>query len=130
MRAGIRKNAQHRNPRASIMTDEEFSDWWGLLKNNLEPRTPIRHWSAMKGYLSGSFDASPGPYISHECVQIEGPRQTHIYQRLIFAGDFRRVLDVWDDYRAGQIPRREIDRLTKHSTYVLPIIHWLEERAK
>jgi hypothetical protein len=111
------------------MSDEEFVDWWILLRRHLEPHTQIRHWSAAKGYLPGSFEASPGPYSSHECVQIEGPKLSHIYQRLIFTGDFRRVLDCWKDYRAGVIPRQSINAITKHSTYVLGIIRWLEEKA-
>ena len=111
------------------MSDEEFADWWVLLRKHLEPRTAIRHWSAAKGSLSGLFEASPGLYASHECVQIEGPHRTHIYQRLIFTGDFRAVLERWNDYRAGVISRRSIDAVTKHSTYVISIIHWLEEKA-
>ena len=97
------------------MTDEEFADWWVLLKSTLAPHTQIRHWSAAKGHLSQFFDASPGPYTSHECIQVDGPQRIHIYQRMVFADDFRAVLNLWGDYCKGQIPRRAIDSVTKHS---------------
>src|SRR5277367_5004681 len=111
------------------VSDEEFVDWWILLRKHLESGTQIDHWSAAKGYLSGSFEAFPGPYISHECVRTEGRQRTHIYQRLILPSDFRSVLDLWDDYRDGRIPRSRVDAATKHSTYVVSIIRWLEEKA-
>jgi len=111
------------------MSDEEFRDWWALLNKHLQPNTPIRHWSAAKGYLAGSFEASPGPYSSHACIRVEGPKRTHIYQRLIFGSDFRAVLRCWNDYRDGVISRRSMDALSTHSTYVLSIIRWLEEKA-
>lgn len=111
------------------MSDEEFVDWWVLLRKHLEPHTKISHWSAAKGYLPGAFAASPTPYSGQECVQIEGPRRTHIYQRIIFPKQFRSVLDRWNDYCAGVISRKSIDAVTKHSTYVVSIIRWLEEKV-
>jgi hypothetical protein len=111
------------------VSDEEFLDWWVLLRKHLASGREVGHWSAAKGYLSGSFEAFPGPYVAQECVRIEGRQRTHIYQRLIFPNDFRAVLGLWDDYRDGRIPRSRVDAATKHSTYVVSIVHWLEEEA-
>lgn len=108
------------------MSDDEFEDWWVLLKTHLKPHTPISNWSAAKGNLIGSFEASPSPYVGEEYVKVEG---TDIYQRNISQGDFKAVLRCWNEYRAGVIPRLRINAVTKHSTYVISIIRWLEEKA-
>lgn len=111
------------------MTTEQFADWWLTLKNQLGPGKTIHHWSVTGRQESGSFLASVPPMYP-ECVVVEGPQRTHIYQRMIFTSDFRAVLNIWIDYRRGLIPRRRVDERTKHSTYVLSIIHWLEETTK
>src|SRR5260370_6351094 len=106
------------------MTDEEFSGWWVALTAALEPGTTIGHWRADKGELPGSFVVtSIDPYA----IRIEGPKHA-IYQRIIDRGDFRDILDVWDKYRLGQVLRTTIESMTKHSTYVISIIRWLEAK--
>lgn len=72
------------------MTDEEFSGWWIALTAALEPGTTIRHWSADKGEIPGTFVVtSIEPYL----IRIEGPKHA-IYQRIILQSDFRGIVDV------------------------------------
>ena len=106
------------------MSDDEFKDWWALLKTHLKPHTQVSKWSAAKGYTTGPFEASPSPYVGEEYVQVEG---ADIYRRNISQGDFKAVLLRWNEYRDRVIPRSRIEAITKHSTYVISIIHWLEE---
>jgi len=66
--------------------------------------------------------------MSPECVVVEP--ESGLYQRMIFSGEFRKVLAVWDAYCSREITRKTIAELTHHSTYLLPIIHWLEEKGR
>ena len=107
------------------MTKEEFAGWWTALVAAIEPGvTAIPHWSAAKGELPGSFVITG---IDDRSVRIEGPDHD-LYQRIIWHTDFRYVLANWKDYIEGRLLRKVITSQTKHSTYVISIIRWLETK--
>jgi hypothetical protein len=111
----------------AVMTDEQFAAWWSSLSSRLTPGTTVQHWSAAKGLKDGAFVVTS---IESGCLRIEGPKKTRIYQRLIDSNDFRKVLDIWDDYCNGPLSRKSVTSMTLHSTYVLSIIRWLELNSK
>ena len=53
-------------------------------------------------------------------------------RRDIPRADFSRALGLWPDYYDGVLTRQEFDSRTStmHSTYIISIIHWLEENSK
>lgn len=104
------------------MTDQEFSVWWNKLCAKLRLGAKIQHWSVTEGLKVDSFVVR---HIAANYIQIEGPKD-RIYQRTISAYDFRQVLIDWHGYRVGRVSRKTIDAASKHSTYVIGMIHWME----
>ena len=49
-------------------------------------------------------------------------------QRRVPQGDFEKTFALWDRYRADQVQRQEIRDLTRHSVYILSILHWTENQ--
>jgi hypothetical protein len=45
--------------------------------------------------------------------------------RTIPMGEFEMVYTRWEDYVAGRFPRYKLRDLTKNSTYIVSILHWL-----
>jgi hypothetical protein len=104
------------------MNADQFALWWATLWEALKPGTELAHWSAENEYqLGGSFVVVS---INEHCVQIQKPRRTISWQ------DFFDVLQISGDYSKGVVSRKSLESKTKHSTYVISTIRWLEKQPK
>jgi hypothetical protein len=40
--------------------------------------------------------------------------------------DFKKVYEFWERYKQGQISRDELQKISRNTTYIFSILHWLE----
>ena len=100
---------------------DQFDGIWNELIASLKPGTEIKHWNPYNGYLGEGLaiiSCDPGS------ISIDPPRVWD--SQIIPKSDFKQVWDVWGDYLALRLERREINTLTGHSKYIISILHWYE----
>jgi len=44
--------------------------------------------------------------------------------------DFKMIYEIWEEYCGGVMARSKISEETHNSTYVISILHWLDEHAR
>jgi hypothetical protein len=133
------------------MSEMEFVAWWAILSSKLKAGTIVRHWSAHGQYQPDSFRISK---VNTDRIWYTlgaaAPPATKRRQRITLGGDpvgpaylvpnkdayfvmkynFHEALNAWHDYCALIISRQSMDAKVDGSTYVISIIHWLEENGK
>ena len=100
---------------------EQFDIIWYELTTSLKPGNEIKHWNPYNGYLGEGLTIIS---CSTDSISINPPRVWD--SQIIPKKDFKRVWDVWPDYLALRLDRREIHGLTDHSKYIISIFHWYE----
>lgn len=104
---------------------DEFHTIWNDLQTSLKPGTEIKHWNPYNGYLGDSLIIiSSDP----KSISIDPPRVWD--SQVILKDDFKQVWDIWIDYLALRLERREIHALTGHSKYIISILHWYETECR
>jgi len=78
----------------------------------------VPYWS-VSGRTKCSYFRVVGVYGDYVEVEPEFGEIQRIPLR-----DFERVLEVWDQYKAGVVKRHEITKMTRFSSYIISIIHY------
>jgi hypothetical protein len=101
----------------------DFEDAWAAILLKLaDSDRIIKPWSA-----AGRISRSP---FSVSCWDIDSITLTGggiDGERRISKSDFADVFSVWPEYCAGTKQRSELRERSFNSTYVISILHWLEE---
>jgi hypothetical protein len=101
-----------------------FTVVWGEIRRQLSIGTEIRNWSYDSGY-TGKVTHIQDKNYDEIVVTSEGING----KRRISRREFEKLFELWDRYRAGHIPRDEIQEVSRNSTYILSILHWLDEAS-
>jgi hypothetical protein len=96
-----------------------FDQWWSTLPVRLPAGTSVTCWSR------DGFDSGGGfviGQVSPECIEIVHP------PRRIAKSDVRQMWEWWPDFKYGAKARSTLTRRSLNTTYILSILHWLENR--
>ena len=96
-----------------------FESLWLTLQMRLQEDYLMEAWSQLHGYTGGLFRIYA---VGDDFVKVE--LDTGI--RYIPKKDFEMVYSVWDEYICGNMKRYEIRDITRHSTYIISIFHYLK----
>lgn len=99
------------------MMNPDFDAVWNQITGTLRPGTEVRNWGVARGYTGGSFRVDD---LERTSVTVSGGDMQ--MPRRISKGDFQKVYAVWDDYRAGHLPRMTLTPLSQNTTYILSIL--------
>ena len=105
--------------------DTTFAAVWADIQDRLAVGTSLDTWSA-KGRTRSHFRIVS---VSPESIEVAGPGIKGI--RRVPKHDFENIHACWEDYCRDRIPRGAITNGMgiRHSSYVLGILHWREEKA-
>lgn len=95
---------------------------WDDLQGRLRAGQMVRHWSAAKGYLTGVFRVTR---VAPDRV-IVNSQSMQSGSVTISRADFETVARVWPRYSAGAFPRHRLAEISRTSTYIISLLHWLE----
>ena len=105
-------------------TKQDLELLWQQLQRDLHLGDTIRNWSQRGGYLGGVFTIHNS---GAEFVEVDPHDAVH--NQYIRKEEFAKVYDLWDAYNSGHVPRYVLRDLTHFSTYVLSILHHLEDNC-
>ena len=98
--------------------NKDFEGFWNYLKEELKEWKTINYWSVAGQYRKNSFEAiAKDNYV---LVYLENGSLQRIPKE-----DFRTVYEVWEQYLAREVKRYEIRDMTRFSSYIISIIHYL-----
>jgi hypothetical protein len=80
----------------------------------------IPNWSYDSGY-TGKVSCIEG--LNYDVFIVTGEKTSE--KRRVTRRDFQKVFELWDRYKEGHIPRDDIQALSRNSTYIISILHWL-----
>lgn len=100
-----------------------FSSTWAAVRVELAAGTPIDNWTVLRGQLGDSFVVTR---VDADCVEVDSPGARTLQR--IPMNDFERVYELWGGYLDRRVQRQEIRDVTRYSTYIISIFHWLETR--
>ncbi len=96
-----------------------FESIWLTLQMRLQEDYLMQAWSQHSGYTGGLFRIYA---VGDDFVKVElGTGIRHVPKK-----DFENLYSVWDEYIYGKIKRYEIREITRHSTYIISIFHYLK----
>ncbi len=101
-----------------------FINTWNALQIQLTPGTIIRNWTVENGFLGDEFTIV---CVSQNYIEVDTPGAQNIQR--IPQQDFQIVYNLWDDYRFGNVRRREIRDQTRFSKYIISILYWLQNNC-
>jgi hypothetical protein len=99
-----------------------FDEVWRELGARLSEGTEIPNWSYDHGY-TGKVTRIERVY--YDSITVSGDRTTK--HRAVPGTDFKKVFEFWDRYKQGLIPRDDIQEISRNSTYIFSLLHWLEQ---
>jgi hypothetical protein len=101
-----------------------FKKTWSYIQSNLHAGQLIDNWTKDGRYYIKQLSivrVRPG-----KVILIKSPNAKDVQR--IPQDDFKKVYDVWSQYKASTFPRRRIrDDLTRFSTYIISVLHWVEQ---
>src|ERR1035438_9971160 len=97
-----------------------FDETWSRIRG-LGPDRDVPKWSST-GRVQGSFTVAS---VDAQAVLVRSDGING--ERRIPKESFANVLEVWDGYRSGVIPRSRVNKITRNSTYILGILHQIEK---
>jgi hypothetical protein len=97
-----------------------FEEVWDDIQHRLKKGTDISNWSH-DGRARGITHVDEVYYYE---VWVSGHRTTK--SRLVRRDDFKRLYELWDRYKEGQVKRGEITDKSHNSSYIFAILHWQE----
>ncbi len=97
--------------------------WADLLQSATIGQT-IGNWSAEKGDLSRWFTIEG---VEENRIVVAGAGLTK--PRSVYQADFEKVARLWPEYKQRRVPRQEVRNESRNSTYIISLLHWLEERS-
>jgi hypothetical protein len=101
--------------------NSNFEAAWADIRERLRPGTPVKNWSADRGYTGGEFRIND---VDGSAVVVRSGQMGQ--ERRVSRGDFQRLFAFWGAYNRGSIGRAELGRRSQNTTYILSILHWRE----
>jgi hypothetical protein len=98
-----------------------FNEVWHEIQDRLSDGMEIPNWGYQEGY-TGKFTRIERKYF--DVIVVTGDKVTR--PRDVKREDFKRVYEFWERYKQGLTPRDEIQRMSRNTTYIFSILHWLE----
>jgi hypothetical protein len=98
-----------------------FDDVWSQLRANLKAGATIRNWTAFRGYLGDTMTVAG---VREDRIEVDPPNAINI--QAIPKDEFKKVWEVWSDYKRQKVRRYELRDMTRYSKYVISILHWSE----
>ena len=80
------------------------------------------NWSVAKGYTGGTFKVDD---IDRTSVTVSSGNMQ--MPRRVSKGEFEKLHAIWDTYRSGNYPRSKMLSLSQNITYILSILHLIEQ---
>ena len=101
-----------------------FELFWPDLVSHLKPGLTVDNWTAFRGNLGDTMRVVD---IRDGYIEIEAPKAKSIQR--VPKDDFKKVWDVWSDYKSQKLPRFEIRDMTLYSKYIISVLHWYEQNV-
>jgi hypothetical protein len=99
------------------------NDCWNEIRSRLTPNARVCHWS-VTGRAKGEFEIQ-------EVTPDEIVLRTHSGTiRKVPRKSFEVIFPLWQEYKSGRAQRIELTEESYNSTYVVSVLHWLEEQAE
>jgi hypothetical protein len=101
-----------------------WSDLTARLRSAMvsEASFDIPNWSNDKGFTG---NISRVEAVNYDEVVFIGERTTE--PRRVSRRDFKKIFeDYWERYKQGTVSREELVRASRNSTYIISVLHWLE----
>ena len=99
-----------------------FDQFWNELITTLKPDTEISNWTAFNGYLGDTMEIVE---VKEKMIVVESPNAKNLQR--ISKRDVEKIWQIWPAYLAGKVQRQEIRDLTRHSKYIISILHWCDK---
>lgn len=104
------------------MANGDFGGFWTLIQARLSTGDTVRNWTQTGGYLGDVFAVRA---VEARAVVVDTPDAANL-QRVPME-DFAAVWEHWNDYCAGELPRKRLRDVTRFSKYVISILHHVLE---
>ena len=95
-----------------------FEALWREIQHSVDVGDTIRNWTQHSGYIGDDFMIRD---MGAEFVEIYSPGVTNIQR--VPKKDFAAVCEMWDEYKAGRVPRYQVTDVTRFSKYIISILH-------
>ena len=96
-----------------------FESIWLKLQMQLQEDYLMEAWSQHSGYTGGLFRIYA---VGDDFVKVELTKSIqHISKK-----EFEKVYDIWSAYKSGLVPRHQLRDITRYSTYIISIFHYLK----
>ena len=102
-----------------MSTLTSFDEFWTQLQR-LRPIGPTEAWS-LAGKTRSAFEITSIDETSVTVALGSGGF------RRIPQSDFEKLFAKWGDYKSERLPRQELRNLSQNSTYILTILHLIEQ---
>ena len=99
----------------------EFEQVWRSIRSKLAKGMEVKNWTVQKGYLGDTMRVSD---LGTDYIIVDTPGARTLQR--VHKNDFEEVWNIWEDYKAGKVPRQVMTPLTRFSKYVISILHWWE----
>jgi hypothetical protein len=99
-----------------------FNEVWRDILQRLCEGTEIPNWSYESGYTG---NATRIERLNYDEVVVTGENTKG--PRSVPRIDFQTVFEYWGRYKQGLVPRGEIAGISRNATYILSVLHWLEQ---
>ena len=99
--------------------DAHFNEIWREIQARLSEDIEIPNWG-YEGY-TGKVTRIEGK--NYDEIIVSGERTTE--RRRVPRQEFKKVFELWDRYKHDG-NRAEIQQISRNSTYIFSILHWLE----
>lgn len=107
-----------------MQENKEFENFWKLVQESLVPKQTIQNWSNANGYLGNEFAIHSIDSNGITVLTIEENRERHIEK-----SEFQQIFQLWDEYCKGNIKRYELRNININTTYIISIIHFVENKG-
>lgn len=101
-----------------------FDEVWNDIQTKLHIGTVVKNWTAFGGYLGDTMKVDN---VNSNMIVIDAPRATTLQQ--VSRDDFKKVWQVWADYKTQKVKRFELRDLTRFSKYIISVFHWYEDQT-
>jgi hypothetical protein len=99
-----------------------FDSVWTRIQSSLKPGTSIKNWTLLKGFLGDTMKIVG---VHSLYIAVDAPHASTT--QVISKENFRRVWEIWPEYKGGIFPRNQMRAITWFSKYIISILHWAEQ---
>lgn len=102
-----------------------FESVWSRLQNNLKPGQAIKNWTSSGGYLGDTMKIVG---VRSGYIEVDPPNAA--CTQMVPKKDFKKVWEVWSEYKSGKLPRSAIGEKIRFTKYIISILHYYEQEAQ